>query len=1409
MHTVNLLTPLFVMNTGEGVNDARVNTPQAQAVLASKPRVGARAVNLKVAALNVDSLVSRANTNKIFAINALMRTQDLDILMLQDTHLAQQSSGIKELSRYPTFDFASHCPNGTRGVTTIINKKRVKFLTKCDVADSDGNLLTSVVEFQSKVIYIANVYAPSNYADRVTWCERITEVFENDTSIPSVDIVGGDWNSVTNPMLDRDGGLRDHTRDAKDARVMQGVLDSMNPNGELTDGWRALHPNTSDFTHTNRGRAARSRIDRLYVRDDWIGPQADEWAIESPGAVHTDHRMITANLNIGVRSEPRGEGIWKMSPALLGYPVIVKELEDIASQSPVGPALEAWLAIKAKLRSHLISRSQSNKKSARRKRSRLLRRRKRVLNMGRSPAQRLKLDKCNIELDALTERESFQYASTSLSKEHMLGERPSKYFYARLKASHSNGIKGLKNNEGVVENNPEKMCQVAQGFYRELFCEKPSDPVARNQILDLVTKKISKDSADNLVKPFTLKELTRAIKNSLNGRAGGVDGLTVELYKKLIDRGQNGRKFMATLLAALNDVRTRERLPEDFIRCYTCILYKYEGVPGKDPTDLKGYRPLSLLNVDYKLYSIMLMHRLVNAVNPVIGDQQYAFLRGRQIVDNIKLVQCLIDRYKLGDTESLQLLFLDQEKAYDRVSHAYLWAILEKFGVPNEGIRMIKALYMGRKTNVYVNGFKSEPIEILSGVGQGDPISCPLFDISIEGFALLLHASAISGVTIGSKRISSIMFADDTVVPSTMENVERDAIETNSCLVTYGAASGSKVNYPKSTVLIVGNKEPDPGLVSQGVKISRSGTTHLGIPVGTNIEREIEDFWAEIQIQIAKVTSDWLKCHMSSRGRILISKAKQLSLVRYAMQFLPIPDRTLKAMEESVWKLVWNGKDRGIVNRLGALLPLAEGGRLCQDIRAIRAATAVSLIARMDRHPDLPWVRVATSLMATYVHRNGRTKSLVESQYTEPWKQHSARNREKMPTSINYLWTQWWKYCSYKAEDPPDSFVKMVEPKTGLDVLQTKHWYFPNLENDLPPGVGRQGAKVWSSKAWQEAGEGRYGNTTLIGDIYDPATKQCIGHEGGREMTRINTSVRNLIETVIPQRWRSLMNNMSPADIDAWRNGPREVFQHCIISSPRGKTWIPLRRATYKGIYALMIAGKVKGINYDSVLEGPRAALSIMLCREVRAKELWHEIKQYERNPKADDLLWKFLHAKVAVGSEIDWLLPEKKVCPYCRDECGNTVLLTIPHVWIDCKAAKEVWSLFSKIWERLHGYPPEFLPTSKDSLIALFAKCPYRSKAPKSRWITLFTAAVWILWRAYLDSSIDGDDFHPNLVRVRYWEEIGKIIMRDKVLAMNPRFNTIERNTPGMFRKIWGTEASKVNVKGTPECLVGLRLPD
>ena len=289
-------------------------------------------------------------------------------------------------------------------------------------------------------------------------------------------------------------------------------------------------------------------------------------------------------------------------------------------------------------------------------------------------------------------------------------------------------------------------------------------------------------------------------------------------------------------------VQQRDELPKDFIQVYTSILYKYEGVPEKDPANLKGYRPLSLMNADYKIYTSILMRRLIAAINPIIGDHQSAFLTGRQIGDNVKLMQGLIDQYGGSHTDGLQLMFLDQEKAYDRVSHSYLWAMMEAMSIPNIMIRQMQALYRGRTTRIYINGFPTNEVQVLSGLGQGDPLSCPLYVIAIEGLALLLQHSSLSGIQIGTERITCSMFADDTAIPTLNSTAHGDMRELDTSLETYNAASGSKINWDKTVSMILDQGDPHPSLVERECKIVREGDSHihLGIPIGVKIEKDVE-----------------------------------------------------------------------------------------------------------------------------------------------------------------------------------------------------------------------------------------------------------------------------------------------------------------------------------------------------------------------------------------------------------------------------------------------------------------------------------------------------------------------------------------------------------------------------------------
>jgi Reverse transcriptase (RNA-dependent DNA polymerase) len=97
---------------------------------------------------------------------------------------------------------------------------------------------------------------------------------------------------------------------------------------------------------------------------------------------------------------------------------------------------------------------------------------------------------------------------------------------------------------------------------------------------------------------------------------------------------------------------------------------------------------------------------------------------------------------------------LDQEKAYDKIDHVYLWQTLQKFGVPEEFIKTVQVLYQTAETQIMVNGHLSSPWQITRGVHQGDPLSCLLLDLAIEPLAASLRNSELKGFKIPGRKVN-------------------------------------------------------------------------------------------------------------------------------------------------------------------------------------------------------------------------------------------------------------------------------------------------------------------------------------------------------------------------------------------------------------------------------------------------------------------------------------------------------------------------------------------------------------------------------------------------------------------------------------------------------------------------------
>jgi Reverse transcriptase (RNA-dependent DNA polymerase) len=172
-----------------------------------------------------------------------------------------------------------------------------------------------------------------------------------------------------------------------------------------------------------------------------------------------------------------------------------------------------------------------------------------------------------------------------------------------------------------------------------------------------------------------------------------------------------------------------------------CPLYK-KG----DRTHISNYRPITVLNTDYKILTHAPTNHLTTVVPSLIHPDQAGFMRGRRIEDQIKLIKVMINKCEEDDKNGA-IVCLDQEKAYDKITHEFLWATLNKFDFPVHFINTVQYLYASAETQVIINGEISQPFHVLHGVRQGDPLSCLLFNLAIESLAAMLrHAPPCSAM---------------------------------------------------------------------------------------------------------------------------------------------------------------------------------------------------------------------------------------------------------------------------------------------------------------------------------------------------------------------------------------------------------------------------------------------------------------------------------------------------------------------------------------------------------------------------------------------------------------------------------------------------------------------------------------
>lgn len=219
-----------------------------------------------------------------------------------------------------------------------------------------------------------------------------------------------------------------------------------------------------------------------------------------------------------------------------------------------------------------------------------------------------------------------------------LGDENSHFFHVTWTINkRKNNIKVLINNGIEHFDGPSKL-RIATEHFKDLY----GTTTHWSPSIDLVELYPEEQNLHSLSADFTWEEVLNAVMQSLNNRSPGPDGFTNKFYKKFI------QTLKPNLLQLFKDFQTTDLDLTGVNISYITLIPKIET-----PTDIKDFRPISLLHSMPKLISKVLALRLKPKVSDLIDQMQSGFINKRSITENFilasELVQCALKRKKTND----------------------------------------------------------------------------------------------------------------------------------------------------------------------------------------------------------------------------------------------------------------------------------------------------------------------------------------------------------------------------------------------------------------------------------------------------------------------------------------------------------------------------------------------------------------------------------------------------------------------------------------------------------------------------------------------------------------------------------------------------------------------------------------
>lgn len=818
-------------------------------------------MNLKIITVNFCAATSRS---RVEALREHICRHDADVILLQE--VAVQALDV------PGYEAVVNTGPAMRG-TAILARESMGMTPMLSLPSGRA----CAVRIGS--LTVINVYAPAGSMRR----RERADFYAVDLAPllaaagPRI-VLAGDFNCVLRDA-DTTGTT---TKCAELAQLVTGL--------DLGDA--ATRTTSPDPGHTYITATMSSRLDRAYVSSD-VAVQA---TTVTP-VCFSDHFALHVELDIPTQRAPQLErsASWRFDARILKdsafMPAFAEEWGKIMQQHRRGKRLTEWWlrAAKPAIRSFAAKFT----RDWRREKRGMLAWLQEAFHQACTTAPRTTTIAAHIK--ALKQELLLchaELAAGAIDKAKLRGELrdeplSTSHVIRAARRGRRQRIDRIHDADGNVLTDEADIRKHLHSLYEAKFRRRDDDVPAGSNILDAVERTVTDDDNATLCQPFTADEVLAAVKKSPKRKSPGQDGITSEFYVAA------WHIIGEALTLVFNDMWARRLVPADMSTGVISLLPK-----TAQPRTAKDYRPITLLDVDLKIFARLLTARLA-----VLQDQ---LLHHNQVRPGGKrsMAGALCD---LRDVVSAMaalhapgcIVSIDFSGAFDAVHHKYVYEVLKRRGVATHFVETLAAMYAGAASRLLVNGQLTDLFAVDRSVRQGCPLSMLLFSVAAAPFLTVLDRR-LSGLQLARCTLRVSAYADDAFL--VLRRHDEAAVVTE-VLQQFAAVSGLVANPAKCGALAAGDWDTSVNINFPYVDKLKV----LGVQFTACIKTTINLNWEMVVHSVQGVLRENACRAFGLSQRAEYVRTYALAKLWHVAQVLPATKAASKAVVKAVSYFLWRG----------------------------------------------------------------------------------------------------------------------------------------------------------------------------------------------------------------------------------------------------------------------------------------------------------------------------------------------------------------------------------------------------------------------------------------------------------------------------------------------------------------------